>query len=99
MSALPSIALSGMTAAQASLEARAHNLANLGTDGFRRSTTLRTALADGGVASRPARLDSPGHALAADLVGQVQDRHAFLANLSVFRTHDAMTGALLDAVG
>lgn len=98
MTALPSIALSGMAAAQASLGARAHNLANLGTDNFRRSTTLQTALADGGVVSQPARMQNPGHALEADLVGQLQDQHSFLASLSVFRTYDEMTGALLDAV-
>ncbi len=98
MSSLPSIALSGLSAAQASLGAHAHNLANLGTEGFRRSTTQQTALPDGGVASQPARLAQPGPALEADLVGPLQDKHAFLANLSVFRTYDEMTGALLDAV-
>lgn len=98
MTALPSIALSGMSAAQASLGARAHNLANLGTADFRRSGTLQSALAGGGVVSQPARMESTGHSLEADLVGQLQDRNHFLANLSVFRTYDEMTGALLDAV-
>lgn len=99
MTALPSIALSGMAAAQDALGAHAHNIANLGTSDFRRSTTVQTTLAEGGVTSRPARLQAPGHALEADLVGQLQAKNAFLANLAVFRTGDAMTGALLDAVG
>ena len=47
---------------------------------------------------QPDRVGHEGHALEADLVGQWQDRNAFLASLAVFRTHDAMTGALLDAV-
>ena len=33
-----------------------------------------------------------------DLVGQMSAGHAFTANLAVFKTHDAMTGALLDAL-
>lgn len=97
MNALPSIALSGMNAAQASLGAHAHNLANLGTEGFRRSTTVQTEVAGGGVASAPARADVAGPALAEDLVGQLQDSLQFRASLSVFRTYDQMTGALLDA--
>lgn len=99
MTALPSIALSGMAAAQSALGAHAHNIANLGTSDFTRSGTVQTALPQGGVMSRPARLATPGHALEADLVGQLQAKNAFLANLAVFRTGDAMTGALLDAVG
>lgn len=98
MTSLPWIALSGLAAAQASMGAHAHNLANLGTDGFRRSATVQAALPGGGVQWQPARAGLEGHALEADLVGQWQDRNAFLANLAVFRTHDAMTGALLDAV-
>ena len=98
MSALPSIALSGMNAAQASLGAHAHNLANLGTEGFRRSGTLQTALPEGGVQSQPARMPTEGQALETDLVGQRQDALHFAASLAVFRTYDEMTGALLDAV-
>lgn len=79
-------ALSGMNRSQDSLQRHAHNLANLGTEGFRRST-----------ASGPA--PAPGAALEADLVGQLQAKNAFLANLAVFRSSDAMTGSLLDALG
>lgn len=86
MSSTPAIALSGMNAAQRQLQVHAHNIANLGTEGFRRTTP-----------SGPAT--TPGPAIATDLVGQLVAKHHFLANLAVFKTSDRMTGALLDAVG
>lgn len=79
-------ALSGMNRSQDSLQRHAHNLANLGTEGFRRST-------DSGPAS------ASGSAIETDLVGQLQAKNAFMANLAVFRASDAMTGSLLDALG
>ena len=79
-------AVSGMNRSQDSLQRHAHNLANLGTEGFRRHT-----------GSGPA--SAPGPALEADLVGQLQAKNAFLANLAVFHASDAMTGSLLDALG
>jgi flagellar basal body rod protein FlgF len=96
---VPSTALSGLHAASSAMAAHAHNLANLGTEGFRRSTTVQTALPQGGVQSRWTGAAGAGHAIEADLVGQLQAKNHFLANLAVFRSHDAMTGALLDAVG
>jgi flagellar basal body rod protein FlgF len=98
-SATSAIAFSGLAAASAAAGAHAHNLANLGTGGFRRSGTVQTAMQDGGVQVQAARAELPGPAMAADLVGQLQARNHFLANLAVFRSHDAMTGALLRAVG
>lgn len=85
-----------MHAALAGLGAAAHNLANLGTDGFRRQTVERQALPAGGVTTRWDRAAFAGPALERDVVDQWTVRNAFLANLSVFRTADAMTGSLLD---
>lgn len=79
-------ALSGMNRSQDSLQRHAHNLANLGTEGFRRSTGSGQATA-------------AGAAIETDVVGQLQAKNAFLANLAVFRTSDAMAGSLLDALG
>jgi flagellar hook protein FlgE len=98
MNALASTALSGLSAAQSDLQSRAHNLANLGTDGFRRSLPQRSSVDGGGVAASVTRAARPGHALADDMVGQLQARNAFMANLAVFRTGDAMTGTLLDTL-
>ena len=51
MTSTSAIALSGMTAAQTSLQASAHNIANLGAAGFRRQRVDQTAAADGGVST------------------------------------------------
>lgn len=96
MSSVSSIALSGMTAAQLQLDAAANNVANAQTDGFRRSTVQQSPHAGGGVTSRVVASPQPGPALEADVVSQLQAKNAFLANLAVFKTSDAMAGALLD---
>jgi len=99
MSSLAAIAMSGMSAAQLSLQVSAHNIANLGTAGFRRQQLTQTTQAAGGVATSLTRAAQPGPAPEVDLVSQLQAKNAFLANLAVFRANNAMTGALLDAVG
>lgn len=98
MSALPSIARSGLAAADQRLQAHAHNLANAGTEGFRRSTVQAQSAEGGGVRTQWTRSDGTGPALAEDLVGQRMAGHAFAANLAVFKTWDRMAGSLLDAV-
>lgn len=97
MSALSAIALSGMRASQTRLEASAHNVANLATEGFHRQQVIQQSRGAGGVDAAVVRADAPGSALEADMVEQVQAGHAFLASLSIFRTHDRMLGRLLDA--
>ena len=47
MASALSIATSGMNAAQLSLQASAHNIANLGTEGFRREEVVQTEAANG----------------------------------------------------
>ena len=97
MTSLSAISFSGMNAAQAALGAASHNIANLGTAGFRREQVRQSAAADGGVTT--SRMQSPqeGNALETDLVGQLAAKSHFLANLAVFKTNDRMMGALLDA--
>ena len=89
-----SIALSGMNAAQTQLRASAHNVANLGTDGFRRRQVQQTPQAGGGVETSITRAGSD---LVRDVVTQLAAKNAFLANLAVFKTSNRMAGALLDA--
>lgn len=95
MTSISSIALSGMHAAQAALDTAAHNVANANTPGFRRQELTQTALAGTGVATAVTRSSTEGPALETDLVGQLQAKNAFLANLAVFKTSDQMAGALL----
>lgn len=101
MSSVSAIALSGMQAAQTALGVSGHNIANAATRNFRRQEAVNASSAEGGVATTLRQLptESAGlDTLATDLVGQLQAKNAFMANLAVFRTGDAMAGALLDAV-
>ena len=95
MTSISSIALSGMHAAQAALDIAAHNVANANTPGVRRQELTQTAQAGTGVATAVTRSSTEGPALETDLVGQLQAKNAFLANLAVFKTSDQMAGALL----
>jgi flagellar hook-associated protein FlgK len=99
MLAPPAIALSGMKAAQTRLQSSAQNIANLGTASFRRQQVSQTAEIGGGVSTALSQAPEAGNALEADVVGLLQARNSFLANLAVFRTGDKMMGLLLDALG
>jgi flagellar hook protein FlgE len=96
MSSTTAIALSGMNAAQSSMQASAHNIANLDTTGFRRQRIDQSAEAGGGVAATTSQESTAGDSEVADVIGLLQAKNAFLANLAVFRRADRMTGALLD---
>ena len=95
MPSTASIALSGMHAAQVALRSSGHNIANLGTRDFRREEVLQAEAAAGGTTTSLTRAEQPGNALETDLVGQLQARNAFLANLAVFKTANRMSEALL----
>lgn len=95
MTSISNIALSGMQAAQTQLQASAHNIANLETPGFRREEVEQTPQLGGGVSAAISRSDVQGAALVADVVAQLQAKNAFLANLALFKTANAMAGALL----
>jgi flagellar hook protein FlgE len=96
MSSISSIALSGMQAAQTQLNAAASNVANAQTAGYQRREVQQSPQADGGVGTQVVASAQQGPALETDLVAQLQAKNAFLANLAVFKTSNAMAGALLD---
>lgn len=96
MTSLSAISLSGMNAAQAVLGVSGHNLANLGTSGFRRQLVTQSTAADGGVSTSLTQASQEGNAIESDLVGELVAKNQFLANLAVFKTGDQMMGALLD---
>ena len=96
MSSISAIALSGMASASTGLGSSAHNIANMQTEGFRRQTVGYRELDGGGVTARVDRAATPGHAIERDVVDQISAKNAFLANLAVFRTSDAMAGEVLD---
>lgn len=96
MTSISSIALSGMNAAQATLNSSAHNIANMNTSGFRRQEVVQTAQAEGGVSTSLTAAGAKGPSLVTDVVAQLQAKNSFLANLAVFKTSDKMAGTLLD---
>ena len=96
MQTASAIALSGMRAAQTTLGVAAHNIADLATQGFDRQTVSSAQAPSGGVETAVLRTAQFGSMLERDLVDQLRAKSDFIANLAVFRTADAMTGALLD---
>lgn len=98
MSSITAIAVSGMHAAQSVLHSSAHNIANLNSAGFTRSQVLQTPDPSGGVKTSVRLASQAGQAVETDVVGLLQARNAFLANLAVFKTGDRMTGSLIDAL-
>ena len=97
MNAISSIASSGMQAAQTVMRTSANNVANANTAGFQRQEVQQTAQAQGGVEVTVKASDEKKASMEADVVAQLQAKNAFLANLKVFKTNDAMAGALLDS--
>lgn len=97
MAPISSIASSGMQAAQQRLQASAHNVANVQTEGFTRLEVVQQARSEaGGVDAATRRAASVGVSLESEVVDQLSARNAFVANAAVFRTADRMAGALLD---
>ena len=96
MASISAISLSGMNAAQTSLGASAHNIANVATDGFRRQLVAQTMTSSGGVTTSLTQASESGNAIETDMVGQLAAKNSFFANLAVFRASDKMLGALLD---
>jgi flagellar hook protein FlgE len=96
MTSISSIALSGMNAAQTSLNSSAHNVANMNTSGFRRQEVIQNAQIGGGVSTTLTTSSEQGPSVATDVVAQLQAKNSFLANLAVFKTSDQMAGALLN---
>ncbi|HSH68762.1 MAG TPA: flagellar basal body rod C-terminal domain-containing protein [Deferrisomatales bacterium] len=106
-------ALSGVLAHQRRVDTAGNNLANLSTDGFKRS---RVVMEDqpGGVRTESQRVETPGP-LRSDLAGApvegsnvdiaeemaalLTGERGFEANLKTIQTQDEMLGELLDIVG
>jgi flagellar hook protein FlgE len=91
-----SMAFSGLQAAQTRLQVSGHNVANSQTEGFHPLQVEQSTQSGGGVSTQVDRSSQPSASLEADVVAQLQAKNAFLANLSVFKTNDAMRGTLLD---
>ena len=96
MASLTSISLSGMSAAQTQMGVAAHNVANANTPNYKRQQVNLSAQSQGGVVAEVSSTAAPGADLVTDVVSQLQAKHAFIANLAVFKTQDKLAGSLLD---
>jgi flagellar basal body rod protein FlgC len=100
MSAISSIAISGMNAATTHLGVAAHNVANALTSterpAFRRQQVLQQSPPGGGVATQVTQAAEPGSNLAADLVQQKVALYSFKANLRTVQVEHEMLGSLID---
>lgn len=97
MPSLSSIGNSGLQAAQLGLDASAHNVANMGTPGFRRQVVEQAESPGGaGVQASVQRAGQEGASLEKDVVEQLSATYAFKASLQVIKTNDKMMGALLN---
>lgn len=96
MFALPTIAQSGLQAAQARLGAAAHNVANAQTQGFKRETVALQASPQGGVMVSISQAAQAGSDLTQDVVDQMSAKKAFIANVQVLKTADTLLGSLLN---
>lgn len=97
MSTLPSIAPSGMHAAQMRLDSAAHNIANLGTQGFHsQGVALSEAPGQGGVQAQVTRSTTEGVSLERNIVESLSASYAFKANALVIKNGNATIGSLLD---
>jgi flagellar hook protein FlgE len=95
-SSTSSMAISGLQAAQTRLQVSAHNVANSQTEGYQSLQVEQSTQAGGGVGTQVTRSSQPSAGLEGDVVAQLQAKNAFLANLNVFKTQDAVLGTLLN---
>ena len=97
---ISSIAALGMTQASRQLGASAHNVANVGTDGFvaARSGVATSAGPAPLVLRDGALVAGSGTDLVAETVNQVAALATYRANAATFRAGEGMTEALLDIV-
>jgi flagellar hook protein FlgE len=96
LNSVHSIALSGMQAAMQRLGSASHNVANWGTEGYRREPALAATETGGGVTTRFQPAAVSGDSLAEDLVAQRVALYEFKSNIQVFKTQQDMLGTLLD---
>lgn len=96
MTALSSIAASGLSAAQTRLQVSASNIAQQGMEPRQRLQVQQSPQAGAGVSTQVTRAPDASAPLESDVVAQLEAKHAFLANLAVFKTANALSGALLD---
>ncbi len=114
MTSVFDVSLSGLRAFARKLEASAHNVANVSTDGFKRLEVTAADQPDGGVRTTVEEVAAPGLEVVAPETGEVKElsnvdlsdeminmiiaQRGFEANLQVIRAENEMVGRLIDTV-
>ena len=97
LSAVYSIAASGMSAASVRQNTAARNSANLLTQDSPRLVTSQTELSSGGVKSE-VRQSSESADIVADAIDRLLSVYTLKANVVTLRTADKMVGTVLDVL-
>lgn len=95
MDVIAAIAGSGLASASLRMATAAHNLANLGTEGYTRLAVQSSSLAAGGVETQVIAAP-PGGGLVEDVLSLKLASYAFRANLLSLQASDETLGRLLD---
>ncbi len=93
------IAGSGLAVAGLRLQAAAHNVANLNTEGYRSIRVRARALPEGGVLPEVVRNEDVGVDLSREAVELISARIETKAAVNVIRREDERLGDLLDIFG
>jgi flagellar hook protein FlgE len=96
MTAITSIAVSGVQAASTRLNVAANNIANAQTAGYRREVVHQQSQETAGVVTSVGKADEVGVDLAAELVEEMSASYQYKANLRSIQTQDQLMGSLLD---
>ena len=94
MLSVSSISQSAMSAAQASMDVAASNIASASTSGYQRAQAPVAAAAQVEESVRLSAAES-GRSMETDVVGMLQEKNAFLANLAVFKNSERLVGGLI----
>lgn len=94
MSSITGIASSALQAYSTSLQATAHNVANLSTEGFKASQATFQENGGGGVTATVSGTQDTVD-ISKEATSLLSDKNGFKANLNVLKTADEMTKELL----
>lgn len=107
MAQATNIAVSALSALQRKLEVTANNIANVNTDGFKKSRAVFQTQDSPGVSVSIEQINTPGIlrpdgremsnvSLEEEFVNLITTRHTYTANLKVIETETKMLGTILD---
>jgi flagellar basal body rod protein FlgG len=107
-------AASALQAYDKKLQATAHNIANMNTEGFKKSRVILQEGHPGGVTASIQKIDTPGSPLVSpensaisessnvdlgeEMINLMTSKHAFQADLKIINAEEERIGSLLDVI-